>query len=339
VENVIETRDKPVAVGLLGYDGVGMLDLSCPLGTFALTESQEASRPRTHYELTLIAVSGRRFVSDAGAVFQAGTTLQAAPPLDTVIIPGGWGINRSATSNRIAQWIRERAPQLRRIVCVSTGISAVASTGLLDSRHVTTHWRFAPTLAQRYPKLRLNYTASFVKDGPFYSCGGGMAAMEMTVSLVEEDYGAPLALAAARELLIELKPPCRNEAPALPAFDYELTPLERLADLPAWIVAHLTENLSVDRLADRASLSNRHFARLFKQLFNLTPADLVEQLRLEEARRRLLWPRYSVKSIAASVGFQSHEAFCRVFHRRFGLSPRAFREQELQKTRELAEHR
>ena len=318
--------EKAVTVGLLGFDEVATLDLSCPLGAFASTQPHLVAK-KSRYDLMLIGVEGKSFVSDAGVAFRAQSTLETAPALDTVIVPGGLGMNRGETSNRVADWLQKRAPSLRRIVSVSTGISAIARTGLLDSRCVTTHWRFASTLARQYPKLRLDYTASFVKDGPFYSCGGGTAAMEMTLALVEEDFGTPLALAAARELLIELKPP-RQAQSALEVYDYEATPMERLADLPAWIVAHLRDDLSVERLAEHTALSNRHFSRLFKQLFNVTPADLVEQLRLEEARRRLLSPRYSIKSVAASVGYKSDDAFCRVFQRRFGLTPGTFRNQE-----------
>ena len=90
-------------------------------------------------------------------------------------------------------------------------------------------------------------------------------------------------------------------------------------------MAHLREDLSVEVLADRAGVCPRHFSRLFKQVFNSTPADFVEQLRLGEARRRLLIPRNSVEGVALSVGFKSTDAFRRAFERRLGITPSAFR--------------
>jgi len=146
----------------------------------------------------------------------------------------------------------------------------------------------------------------------------------MTLSLIEEDYGKAVALRVARELVMDLRPPGEEQNNIAP-YHYELDPTERLADLPAWITAHLQNNLSVESLAQRTSLCPRHFSRLFKQLYETTPAVFVEQMRLNEARRRLLSSRNSVASVAASVGFKSTDAFRRAFERRFGIAPRDFR--------------
>jgi AraC-like DNA-binding protein len=66
---------------------------------------------------------------------------------------------------------------------------------------------------------------------------------------------------------------------------------------------------------------------VFKQVFNCTPADFVEEVRLSEARRRLLGLRATVESIAESVGFNSSDSFRRAFERRVGLTPSLFRRQ------------
>jgi transcriptional regulator GlxA family with amidase domain len=275
------------------------------------------------YEVVLVGVTGRTFVAESGATFKTSKTLDAAPPLDTVVIPGGMGIRSAQVTAKIVNWLADRK-SLRRIVAVSTGVYAVAASGSLEGRQVTTHWRFAPSLAREFPTVQVNRTASFLKDGPFYSCGGGTAAIEMTLSLIDEDYGKAVALGVARELVMDLRPPGESQDD-LKQYNYELDPTERLADLPAWIVAHLQANLSIESLAKRTSLCPRHFSRLFKQLYDTTPAAYVEQMRLNEARRRLLSSRNSVTTVAASVGFKSADAFRRAFERRFGLTPRDFR--------------
>jgi transcriptional regulator GlxA family with amidase domain len=107
-----------------------------------------------------------------------------------------------------------------------------------------------------------------------------------------------------------------------------------MGDLPAWISTHLRHNLSVDVLATRAGVCPRHFGRLFKQVFNSTPADFVERLRLGEARRQLVMPRSSVEGVAASVGFKSPDAFRRAFERRHGISPSSYRKRFQYRSRE-----
>jgi transcriptional regulator GlxA family with amidase domain len=315
---------KPLKIGILGFDGVTTLDLAGPLEAFAAARvgSSDGGLQRC-YDVVLIGVTGRTFVAESGAIFKTQKTLEEAPLLDTVVIPGGTGIRSAQVTAKIANWLTERK-SLRRIVGVSTGVYAVAASGSLEGRQVTTHWRFAASLAREFPTVAVNPTASFLKDGPFYSCGGGTAAIEMTLSLIDEDYGKAVALGVARELVMDLRPPGEQQNDIKP-YNYELDPTERLADLPAWIVAHLQSNLSVESLAKRTSLCPRHFSRLFKQLYDTTPAAYVEQMRLNEARRRLLSSRNSVTTVAASVGFKSADAFRRAFERRFNVTPRDFR--------------
>jgi transcriptional regulator GlxA family with amidase domain len=246
--------------------------------------------------------------------------------LDTVVVPGGRGLRQPETLRLVAAWLAERAGQVRRIASVSTGIYALAQSGLLDSRHVTTHWRFARDLARRFPRLKVNFGSAFLKDGAFFSSGGGSAGVEMTLALIEEDYGSQVARAVARELVMRLRPPGEADD-QFELANYQSDPSERIADLPAWILGHLNEKLTVDVLAERACLCPRHFSRVFKQVFNCTPADFVEELRLSEARRRLLGLRTTVESIAESVGFHSSDAFRRAFERRVGTTPSLFRRQ------------
>jgi transcriptional regulator GlxA family with amidase domain len=312
-------------VAVLGFDGVNTLDLSGPLETFATARrAAEQNAGMAYYNLMVLALEGTTFTSQSGVVTRTQKTIHNAPPLDTVVIPGGAGFRDPVRLQNAAKWIADRTGSVRRIVCVSEGIYPVAIAGLLDNRCVTTHWRIARDVAQRFPALQVAYAASFLKDGAFYTCGSGSAAIEMTLALIQEDHGTQLALSVARELVVELRPPGEDDALPNPS-DYQSGPMERLAELPAWIVGHLRERLSRRVLAERTGLCERHFARLFKRIFHQTPADFVEHVRLSEARRRLLLPRNSVDSVAASVGFTSAASFRRAFDRRFGVTPRAFR--------------
>jgi transcriptional regulator GlxA family with amidase domain len=315
----------PKRVGLLGFDGVAALDLTGPLE--AISKAQHAlgqGAESACYKSIIIGLTGKTFVSESGLLFKADETAENAGPLDTIIVPGGKGLRDVETGRRAGAWLASRADAVRRIASVSTGIYALAQSGLVDGRLATTHWRFFRDVAQRFPKLRLSNSAAFLKQDKFYTSGGGTAGIEMTLALIEEDYGGQVALAVARELVMRLRPPGDGGRDFEPTH-YQYDPTERVADLPAWIAAHLHETLTVEFLAARACLCPRHFGRVFKQLFHCTPADFVEELRLTEARRRLLGLRGSVESIAESVGFKSSDAFRRAFERRIGVTPSAFR--------------
>ncbi|HEY2124295.1 MAG TPA: helix-turn-helix domain-containing protein, partial [Chthoniobacterales bacterium] len=208
----------------------------------------------------------------------------------------------------IAKWVASRAPRIRRIASVCTGIYALAPSGLLDGRKVTTHWRFAQDLARRFPKLRVDPDALFLKDGPFYTAGGITASVDLALALIEEDHGPRVALSVARELVIYLKRAGGQKQYSEP-LEFQINSTDRFADLTSWMLGHLRSDLSLEALARRAALSPRHFHRRFKQAFGGTPAVFVENLRLDEARRRLTERTQTIERVADSVGFHSDDAF------------------------------
>ena len=316
---------KRERVALIGFDGVTGLDLIGPLETFtrarAITDDE---RETPCYDVVIVGTSKRTFVSESGIVFEAQKTLRTASNFDTIVIPGGSGVRERDTIKTIADWLKNQAAHTRRIASVSTGTYLVAATGLLDQRQATTHWRFASDLARRFPRLRVTAAASFLKDGPFYTSGGGNAGIEMTLALIEEDFGVQVALDVARELVMRLRPAGDTES-SIDVTQYQFGPAGRLADLPAWILANLNKNLSVETLAARTSVCPRHFNRLFKTVFETTPAEFVEEMRLNEARQLLLRSHNNVSSVAAAVGFRSIDTFRRAFERRVGVTPSRFR--------------
>jgi transcriptional regulator GlxA family with amidase domain len=195
---------------------------------------------------------------------------------------------------------------------------------LLDGRRVTTHWRFAADLKRRFPKLEVDHNALFLKDGPFYTAGGITASVDLALALIEEDHGARVALSVARELVVYLKRSGGQKQYSEP-LEFQTNSSDRFGDLASWILNHLRGDLSLETLAKRVCLSPRHFARRFKQMGGGTPAVFVENIRLDEARRRLTEGKQTIESIATSVGFRSDDAFRRAFQRRFGVKPSVYR--------------
>jgi transcriptional regulator GlxA family with amidase domain len=316
---------RPLRVGLIGYDGVQALDIIGPSDAFSIaTAENETGKTRPCYEVIVIGLTGKPFRAESGVVIQPQTSLRNAPALDTVIIPGGRGARIGQPSERIAKWIATRAKRIRRIASVCTGVYALARTGLLDGRKVTTHWRFANELARRFPQLKVDHDSLFLKDGPFYTSGGITASVDLALALIEEDYGPRVALSVARELVVFLKRSGGQKQYSEP-LEFQINSADRFSDLASWMVEHVRSDLSLDALAKRVYLSPRHFARRFKQAFGGTPAAFVENLRLDEARRRLTERTQTIENVATSVGFKSDDAFRNAFIRRFGVKPSTYR--------------
>src|SRR5438270_5738051 len=159
---------KPLRIGFIGYDGIQALDLIGPADAFTLAEiGDDQGKRQPGYEVVILAASKKPFRSESGIHFQPHATFRNPPPLDTLIVPGGRGARTDRVAGPIAAWISNHARKVRRIASVCTGIYPLARTGLLDGRKVTTHWRFAADLAGRFPKLKVEGNALFLKEGAF----------------------------------------------------------------------------------------------------------------------------------------------------------------------------
>ena len=312
-------------VGLIGFDGVGTMDMTAAAAAFTCAQIQQGDGgPKPGYEVVIIGLSNKPFVATSGMIFQPHKTFRSAPPLDTLIVPGGLALLKPQIGKPVAAFIKARAGCTRRIVSICSGIYGLALTGLLVGRKVTTHWRYAQDVARRFPELEVDDNAIFLKDGQFYTSAGATAGIDLTLSLIEEDYGARVALGVARELVVYLKRPGGQEQYSEP-LQFQTQSISRLSELATWMLSHLHEDLSVEALAAKTCLCARQFSRRFKLEFGTTPADFVERLRLDEARRRLSNGDNSVENVGTSVGFRSGGAFRRVFERRLGVNPSEYR--------------
>lgn len=308
-------------IGIIGYDDVNSVDFTGPSEVFA---GAATARTPAAYEVVYLSLGGQPFRTWSGVRMAPDMALESAPPLDTIIVPGGPGIRAPELLDPLSAWLKLRAPQTRRIVSVCTGVIALAASGLLDGRRATTHWRYAPEIAARFPKVRLDPDAIFIRDGAVATSAGITAGIDLALALVEEDLGPAVALAIAREMVVYLKRSGGQRQYSEP-LRFQARANGRFADLVAWIPANLTADLSVEALAARVNVSPRHFARRFKAAFEVSPGDYVESLRLAEAADRLVGGRATIDSIAASVGYASPEVFRRAFERRFGVKPSDYR--------------
>jgi len=320
-------RRQAIQVGIIGFEGANALDMVGPLEAFAtagrLDPTDKASRGL--YETVLIGLTDKPFAAESGIRVVPDCRLNDAPWVDTLIVPGGWGLREPATCAAVSAWLRDRAPRTRRVASVCTGLYGLAPTGLLDGRRVTTHWRFVEDAARRFPRLNVLGDALFLKDGRYYTSGGITAGIDLSLALIEEDLGPRISLAVAREMVMYLKR-AGGQGQYSEPLRFQTGSVDSFSDLIAWIYTHLDRDLSSEVLAARVRLSARHFSRRFTSAIGCTPAEFVETARLREARERLVETRKSIDSVAKSLGFRSSDVFRRRFERHFGIAPRNYRE-------------
>jgi transcriptional regulator GlxA family with amidase domain len=244
--------------------------------------------------------------------------------MDTLILAAADDPNTLTGDGRLVAWLRRTAPQARRIAALCTGSFLLAAAGLLDGRRATTHWTCCGELARRDPRVSVDPEPIFVRDRNIYTSAGSTASMDLVLALVEEDFGARVALAVASNLVLFLKRP-GGQAQFSAQLSTQLAERQPLRDLQAWILERPGDDLSVPALARRVAMSPRNFFRVFTQEIGITPARFIQRARVEAARRLLEDTRRSIDEIAAGCGFGSAETMRSGFQRVLGMSPQAYR--------------
>jgi transcriptional regulator GlxA family with amidase domain len=168
--------------------------------------------------------------------------------MDTLILGAADDPNTLTSDARLVAWLRRTAPQARRIAALCTGSFLLAEAGLLDGRRATTHWTACGELARRYPRVTVDPDPIFVRDHNIYTSAGSTACLDLVLALVEEDFGARVALAVATSLILFVKRP-GGQAQFSAQLSTQLAERQPLRDLQAWIIEHPGEELSVPVLA------------------------------------------------------------------------------------------
>lgn len=203
-----------------------------------------------------------------------------------------------------------------------SGAFALAAAGLLDGRRCTTHWMYADRLAATVPSARVDPDVLYVEDGRILTSAGTAAGIDAALHLVRTELGADAARHVARRMVV---PPQRDGGQA----QYVVDPLPRdgesLSGLLAWMREHLAEQHSVPELARRAMLSERTFARRFRDETGTTPGAWLARQRVARAQELLESTDASVDEVARLVGFGAAAALRHHFARSLGTSPVAYR--------------
>jgi transcriptional regulator GlxA family with amidase domain len=245
--------------------------------------------------------------------------------VDTLLVAGGSGVHPAAATPSTVAAVKRLSGRARRTASVCTGAFLLAQAGLLDGRRATTHWASAQRLAERHPEVTVDPDPIFVRDGDTWTSAGVTAGMDLTLALVEDDLGPDVAVAVARWLVLFAKRPGGQAQFSTPlsAQAAERRPLRAVQD---HVRAHPEGDLSVERLAGRAHMSTRNFARAFRQEVGATPGAFVEAVRLERAKQMLEATETSVDQVARDCGFGTPETLRRVFARRLGVTPSDYRD-------------
>lgn len=253
-----------------------------------------------------------------GLAVDAG--LAGAERADLVAVPAH--TMAAPTDPRVLALLQRALDRGAWVLSVCSGAFVLGEAGLLDGRRCTTHWRYTDELARRFPLARLDPDVLYVQDGLLVTSAGTAAGIDACLHIVRAEHGSAVASTIARRMVV---PPHRDGGQA----QYIDHPVPRCSDagfapLVEWALQRLAEDLPVDRMARRAQMSERTFARRFRSATGASPAAWVSAQRLDLARTMLEGTDLPVEEVARRSGFGS-AAVLRTHFARLGVSPMSYR--------------
>jgi transcriptional regulator GlxA family with amidase domain len=308
------------------FDGCTLLDMAGPV---EVLHAATLLTPRPGYRTVLASPDGGPVRSDNGIVVGADASLGAVAAqherFDTLLVVGGLAAENVAADPELLADLRVVSARCRRTASVCTGALILAAAGLLDGYRATTHWSACAQLAAHHSAITVEPDRIYVRDRDRWTSAGVTAGTDLALALVEDDLGAEVAHKVAGWLVVFVRRP-GGQAQFSAQLQSQPARTPAVVELQRWLPDNLAGDLSVTALAQRAGMSARHFARVFRDEVSRTPASFVEELRVESARRLLETTDLTVAAVAAAVGLRQAETLHRAFHRRVGTTPDRYRQ-------------
>jgi transcriptional regulator GlxA family with amidase domain len=334
----ISKSSEPKRICILAYPRSEILDITGPYEVFAFAnwavQRAEVTNEPPYLIEVLAEQSGPVNTLSGLDIVAHRSYLEVNEGIDTLIIPGGLirgidvGGQKSGSileNGVLLGWIKKMAAKVRRLVSVCSGAFLLAECGLLDHRRATTHWDSCASFQVKYRNVKLEPDKIYIRDDNIYTSGGITSGIDLTLSLVEEDWGREISLFVARYLVMFLKRPGgQSQFSTYLAFESSKRP--DLGELQAWIIANPMEEFTVESLASRMAMSPRNFARTFQKETGTTPAKFVEMVRLDAARQFLETKKLSIEAVALKSGFGDPERMRRCFIKHLGIPPKDYLE-------------
>jgi len=275
-----------------------------------------------HYEWSITTLSGEPAAASNGLTLSPTLPLSRLPRMDILFVCGGVEV-RTAVSSAVLAALRRLAQRGIPLGALCTGGYALARAGLLDDYRASIHWENLSALREEFPRVQLR-DQLFTIDRDRFTCSGGVAPLDLMLTLVRGKLGARTSQLISEQFIVER---VRSER------DPQYVPLraqvgsghESLIAVAQLMHEHIEEPLSLDALAARAGLSRRQVERLFKRYLGYAPKKYYLQARLKRARELLLQTAMPILEVSTACGFRSAHHFTRCYRAAFGAPPSAER--------------
>jgi transcriptional regulator GlxA family with amidase domain len=189
-------------VGILVFPSVEVLDFAGPFEVFSVTRLDEDKRREeaSPFETVLVAEEPGVVIATGGLRVVPNYTLDNCPPLDILLVPGGWGVRSEIENKTLVYWVSERGRVAEIVAGVCTGSMLLGKAGLLDGHTATTHWKSLDWMRQSFPGVTVIHDLHVVEDGELVTSAGISAGIDLALRVVALYHGEEVAGATAAHM-------------------------------------------------------------------------------------------------------------------------------------------
>lgn len=327
IPEFLPIRHNPLIVLFVAYPDMGLLDVTGPQTAFWAATKYMEKRGLQGYTRHTASLKGGLVKTAEGVALQTVKLADIdSAAVDTIVVPGSPHIaDVLDQSRKLVEWLRQASLKSRRTTSVCSGAFLLAQADLLHHKRAATHWAMCDMLKEKFPLVEVDRDAIFVREGKVWTSAGVSSGIDLALALVEADCGHDVAMEVARELVVYLKRP-GGQSQFSELLQSQAQDSAMFDKLHLWITKNLSSKaLTVEALADKARMSPRNFARVYKEKTGRTPAKTVEVFRLEAARRLLEDSSRNIDQVARQCGFGDEERMRVTFQRNLGVAPRDYR--------------
>ena len=190
----MSSSTSPRTIGILIFDEVEVLDFCGPFEVFSVARPEGVKDDEGRlFQVFTVAEEDKVIKCRGGLLVQPHYTIQNAPPLDILIVPGGQGTRRERHNEKLLGWIEAQDQQTKFTLSVCTGAFLLAELGLLDGKKATTHWGSVDFMRETYPHLEMVENTRYVDEGRIVTSAGISAGIDMSLHIVEKLHGQEVA--------------------------------------------------------------------------------------------------------------------------------------------------
>jgi transcriptional regulator GlxA family with amidase domain len=306
----------------------GMIDVLSSAGH--LWQELAGTEPRRH-------LIRPRIVSPSSAPFTCGNRIPVQPDVgidedpeaDIVVLPELWLAPDDDMKGRypdLLEWVRRRYSAGSTIYSACSGSIMLAATGLLANKDATSHWGYQDLFRTRYPDVNFRPEPSLAFADPagrIVTAGGTTSWHDLAIHIISRHCNSGEALRIAKVYLLKWHSEGQLPYAALVRRQPHADSVVRRCE--QWLDAHYRDADPVSQVAAIAGIPERSLKRRFKLATGTTLICYVQNLRVEEAKRRLESEIASFEEIAADLGYENLAFFRRLFKRATGLTPGQYR--------------